>query len=414
MADWVTIQQGDLDDASTVTSLVGAYNLGNYVHNGLRLRSVDYTAGTFNTTAGKFFVLLDEQYADQQGQYLDYCLLAAHLEPRTGIAFDTSEINYVYAKANLNTNDSPKIEAHPSEQAMEDGILIATIDPSLPSEERITRHNEAPDGAFEALDLNTLNVTQSITYPDGTTREGAPLTRDSVLNNRNNRYDNQASNPQGVVRRARYAQEADSATEANSAIEATNAEYADQAGQLGQYTADDILSVARNTGGEWTLLTDPPIVDSDASSPLDVTFRADTVYDRYKAAIYAESHFSEESDIYARLNGCEGPNYQSLKLQPPGVSDEPVQTFYGDRMFSIADVQAHSDSMTEVEFSLPKPVVKPKYHHPVFATISAANGHGSAYTVNGELTVSYDSLDRIDLFSNNPVTCRIKIYGQNL
>ena len=414
MVDKVTIQNGDLDDAATVTFLAGAFNNGNYVHNGIRFRSVDYTNGTFDTTSGKFFVLLDEQYADQQGTNLEYCLMAAHIENRTGLSFNTTDINHVYARVNPNTNDSPKIEVYPTQQVMTDGIRIATIDPSKASEERIQRYNEAPEGAFETLDVGTLNVTGPITYADGTTRSGAPLTRDSVLNNRNNRYDNQASNPQGVVRQARYAQEADTAAQAESASDATNAEYADQAGRLGQYTADDILSVARNTGGEWSLLTDPPIVDSDASSPLDITFRADSIYDRYKTAIYAESHFSEESDIYAQLNGCEGPNYQMLKLQPPGVSDTPVQADHGERMFSIADVQSNSNSMTEVEFALPQPVVKPKYHHPVFSTISAANGHGSAYTVNGELTVSYDSIERIDLFSNNPVTCRIKIYGQDL
>lgn len=414
MADWVGINQGDLDDAATVTSLVGAYNLGNYVHNGLRFRSVDYENGTFNLTSGKFFVLLDEQYADQQGEYLEYCLMAGYIENRTGISFDTSSINHIYARVNPNTNDSPKIEVYPAQDQITDGIRIATIDPSQPSEERITRYNEAPEGAFETLDVGKLNLTGPVTYADGTTREGAPLTRDSVLNNRNNRYDNQASNPQGVVRQARYAQEAENAAQAENAADATNAEYADQAGQLGQYTADDILSVARNTGGEWTLLTDPPIVDSDASSPLDVMFRADEVYDRYKVAIYAESHFSEETDIYAQLNGCEGPNYQSMKIQPPGVSDVPVQATYGNRMFSIGDIQADSNSMTEVEFALPQPVVEPKYHHPVFSTISAANGHGSAMSMNGELTVSYDAIERIDIFSNNPVTSRIKIYGQDL
>ena len=103
-----------------------------------------------------------------------------------------------------------------------------------------------------------------------------------------------------------------------------------------------------------------------------------------------------------------------MKLQPPGVSDEPVQAFYGEHMFGVGDIQPNSISMTEVEFALPRPVVSPKYHHPVFATLSAANGHGSAYELNGELTVDYDTLERIDIFSNNPVTCRLKIYGQDI
>ena len=164
-ADYVSIQYSDEADAMQVATLASAGELGDYVQNGLQLTNINWADGTFDTTEGKAFWLIDEindRSSDDHSWH--QCLFTAYYTPRVAVSFDSSQTQYVFARCNGaflgDPIDSPRIEVEDTDTPpSEDSFLIATLDPVTNTVEYV---NQNPDGVFESLEAESVTIHESL------------------------------------------------------------------------------------------------------------------------------------------------------------------------------------------------------------------------------------------------------------
>jgi hypothetical protein len=418
MADWLHLQQGDLDDAASVTSLVGHMNLGDYVHNGLQFQNFDWTNGSFDVTSGKAFKILSQQYANQQGEYRPNCLVAAGLDARTDIPFDPTQLNYIYLDFNVGTNDSPTIETDTTAQSVDDWLKIAEIDPNATQGSRVTRFNEAPDITADDANVENLFVGDSITYPDGTTRTTAPLSSGSILNNKNNYYDDTATDPAGKVRKAAKADQATHASSANSATHADDADYADEAGKIGPYDKAKLDEMWDALHSPWEKITPNPIIDIDIDTVIDIDITIGDPYDRYLCTFFMENQHDDTCRARATVNNHIKKDYHQSKLFPPNFNTS--KSFLVENTkdhWSVGEATANSTSVEEFEITVPKATdaaAEAKYNYPSFSMHSQATSPTNSREMSGHVTRKFTDIDSIQIKSDNPATGRAVVWGQNI
>jgi len=223
MVDYHLLQDGDADDAGNVSTVLGHPNLADYAPQGLLVENVDYSLETFDLTAGKAFVLLDTETTASDAETRHLTLRTMHFDARTAasgteISLAGSGLNHVFARLNLRTNDSPKIDVFidgKEDNATADSVKLATVDTS--SQTVDNDFNREPDGLFDQLtatdiDATTVNV-DTLYWQDGTKQTGPGVQQGEPLDAENYYYDDSpsdGSSPPGKVRRSANSDQADS------------------------------------------------------------------------------------------------------------------------------------------------------------------------------------------------------------
>ena len=220
MTDYHLLQDGDADDAGNVNTLVGHPNLANYVPgDGLQAGPVDYVNDIFDLSAGKAFLLLDTETTASDAETRHLCLRTMYFDARTGIDLaDGSGLNHVYARLNVGTSDSPKIDVWSDTQesnATSDSLKIAVIDAA--NETVDTDFNRSPNGLFDQLtatDIDTTTISvDTLIWGDGSQQTAPGISSDDPLDAENFYYDNSPSDgstPEGTVRKSAIADKANS------------------------------------------------------------------------------------------------------------------------------------------------------------------------------------------------------------
>lgn len=420
MADYTNILHGDLDDAAAITVLSGMENLGDYVEYGLTVNG-DYSTspGTISISEGKFYVLVATQNAPGVGHEKHRCLLVGHLDARSGRSLATTGQNYVWAKTNVEPNSKPEIRITDTDAApSDDSLKIAEVNTDTQTE---IPYNRNPNGAFEDLTSDDLSISNTITWPDGETTDTHPLTFGEPIDNRNNRYDTDASDPPGVVERASSAAQADSA---ETATNADNATQADNAAELEGYTADELLQEATNyTASEWEPLLDSPYEWTDINTSVDWRYRVDNPYDRYRVSLQVDNYNNWIDALYLQVNGVTADRYRFIDIEAAEYLDTPEERANEVRYqtrdsWIIGDVMARAQSMHTFYVSCPTPVLDegngPGRQYPVYSSGEHQTGTIRTYHLTGNLTQSMRAIDELRIFSDHEGTAmRAQIYGQN-
>ena len=412
------IQDGDLDDAATVNTVVGHENLADYVGYGLGITAdLSTSPGTYDVTEGKVFCLLDIQHASGANEDVHDCLVTAHYEPRTGLALAGTGVNYIWSVMNIGTDDSPYFEATTTTTApTNDSVLIAEVD-TADTDSPVTELNREPDGNFEDLTTSNFWVNESITWPDGVTTDAHPLTYGETIDNQNDYYDIDAADgdPPGVVNRAHRANRADSANTAD------HADYADLAGNsnhLEGYTAEDIFSHTESLRAQpWQPLLDQPYVNDSYETRPDAVFDTSGFnYDRYRVRLHVENDETHSVGLGCYINGIDDNVYNVISLLPREEHGQRVIQNTGTDTWTVGSTGAKSHSLHEFFVALPDPIVSggPRRRYPLFnAGIQHTSGIGS-YEISGVLTKSVSGINQIRVETGGKrMAIRAQIYGQS-
>lgn len=164
-ADHVGITPSTSAESFDVLELAGHPNLADYVSEGLQLSNIDWSTGEFDLSEGKAFWLVDEIDDRESQEYSRHqCLFTAYYSPRTNIAFNPSQTQYVYAQCNGvflgDPTDAPKIVVQDTQDPpREDSFLFATLDPSSNS---VYYDNQNPDGIFGSLEADEVVIRDSL------------------------------------------------------------------------------------------------------------------------------------------------------------------------------------------------------------------------------------------------------------
>ena len=280
MTDYHLLQDGDADDAGNANTLVGHPNLANYVPgDGLQVGPVDYANDVFDLSAGKAFLLLDTESTASDAETRHLCLRTMYFDARSGIDLaDGSGLNHVYARLNVGTSDSPKIDVWSDTKesnATSDSLKIAVIDAA--NEVVDTDFNRSPDGLFDQLTATDIDATtisvDTLIWDDGSQQTSPGISPGDPLDAENYYYDNNPSDgsaPQGTVRRAAIADKANSLDSSirfpggriDGPIDLENTRYetSDESGQA----VDVAQRVSQALDNENLLYDDNP---SDGSTP---------------------------------------------------------------------------------------------------------------------------------------------------
>jgi hypothetical protein len=225
MPDKLPTQQGDVNHGPAIGAVAGHHNLRDYVvdpdETRLRVTNVNTSINQFDVTPGEAFVFVDQIEAGSSGEIIQNVLIPVEVSGRSGVNFATSGTNYVHLLTNYaSQNDDPEIDVTGSEtHTREDSLLIATANSDTGETDHLNRD---PTGRYAALSvLDRLILLGEVEWPDGTVTSGAPLTTDSELNKKNERYDADPSTgyqdpPPGVVYRAKNASTADEVADGGS------------------------------------------------------------------------------------------------------------------------------------------------------------------------------------------------------
>lgn len=138
MADYTVIQPTDTDHSENINATLGHPALIDYVRYGLEVQNLDAPNGQFDLTEGKVHfersvtqAIVGED-ADGNPIYEDRhrALITSHLDARTNLAIaNVNARNYVWARANAGTDDSPKIDVNDTGVASsDDSLLIGILD----------------------------------------------------------------------------------------------------------------------------------------------------------------------------------------------------------------------------------------------------------------------------------------------
>lgn len=417
MADYTRIQDGDLDDAATVNTVVGHGNLADYVGYGLDITPDFSTSpGTYSVSEGKVFCLLAVQHASGANEDVHDCLVTSHYEPRSGLALAGTGVNHIWAVINIGTNDSPRFEATATQTApTSDSVRIAEVD-TEDTNNPVTEINRDPDGNFEDLTSDDLWVNNSITWPDGVTTSAHPLTYGETIDNPNDYYDVDAADgdPPGVVNRAHRANRADGA---NTADQADYATLAEDSNHLEGYTADDIFSHTESLRAQpWQPLFDTPYVDDTYEESPWVDFNTSSFdYDRFRVRLHVENDETHSAGLGCYINGITDNVYNMINLLPREEHGERVVQRTGSDTWTVGSTGAKSHSLHEFYVALPDPIVgTPRRRYPLFnAGIQHTSGIGS-YQMSGVLTKSVNGINQIRVETGGKrLAVRAQIYGQN-
>lgn len=416
MADYTRIQDGDLDDAATVTTIAGHGNLADYVGFGLEVSAdLSTSPGTYSISDGKVFCLLETQYASGAKETVHDCLVTSHYDPRSGLELAGTGVNHIWAVLNIDTDDSPHFEATTTQSApSDDSVRIAEVDTAA-TDNPVTEINRDPDGNYEGLTTEDLWVNGSITWPDGVTTDSHPLSQGDTLDNPNDYYDENATEPPGVVNRA------DSARRADSANTASHADFADEAGNaetIEETTLDEIFNHTESLRAQpWDPLFDEPYVnDSYEQRPEAVFDTSGFDYDRYKVRLHVENDESHSVGLGCYINDISDNVYNMINLLPREEYGERVVQKTGGNTWTVGSTGSKSHSLHEFYIALPSPIVSggPRRRHPLFnAGIQHTSGIGS-YELSGTLTKSVKGINKIEVETGGKrMAIRAQIYGQH-
>lgn len=134
MADYTVVQPTDTDHAENLNAMLGHPALADYVLYGLEVQNLNAANGEFDLTEGKVYIERPTAQAivDDQGtqETRHRVLLASHFDAKTDVGIaDADARNYVWARANAGTQDSPKIDVNATGVApSDDSVLIAVLD----------------------------------------------------------------------------------------------------------------------------------------------------------------------------------------------------------------------------------------------------------------------------------------------
>lgn len=411
MADYVRIQDGDLDDAATVTTIAGHENLADYVGFGLEIGATFTTSPpTYSVTEGKVFCLLETQYASGAAENVHDCLVTAHYEPRSGLALATETgVNYIWAVFNMGTDDSPNIEATTSATPpTADSVLIGEVDPVNETTASLNRY---PSGEFELLTADDINVSESVTWPDGETTHEHPITYSETIDNQNNYYDTTAPDPPGTVAHATNADEADHAATADTATAADTATNADM---VDGYSAQELLDAAAEmTAKPWTPLLNEPYVKDDFDTSPDVRFKINGDYDMYRVRLQVENGHDYSQGLGCNLNRITERAYHQFNLLP---EDDRIAHRKRTDTWTVGDVMANAGSLHDFYIALPSPIRQdgPRNQYPVMYGGHQFIGLVRSYHLTGILTRDIDQINEIRLSTGEQKTAiKVQIYGQH-
>lgn len=418
MVDYTYIQDGDLDDAAAVTTLVGHGNLSDYAGYGLDITAdLSTSPGTYSVSEGKVFCLLDTQHASGANRTVHDCLIATHYEPRTGLALADTGVNYIWAIINISTDDSPHFDATTSATPpSDDAVLIGEIDTTAAdADAAVTELNRDPDGNYEDLTAEHFWINNSITWPDGVTTDTHPLVYGERIDNPNDYYDSDAADPPGVVQQAERATRADSANTADSAAFATDA---DDSAHLEGYTLDEVLSFAEELRAQpWEPLFDQPYVDDSYEERPYVSFDvSDQTYDRYRVRLHVENDMDYSAGLGCYINGITDNVYNMINLLPRDEHGNKVSQRTGSDTWTVGSTMAKGHSLHEFYVALPEPIVSggPRRRFPLFnAGVQHTAGIGS-YQLSGVLTKSVKRINEVLIETGGKrLAIKAQIYGQS-
>ena len=466
MVNAVQIQQNDIDDAAVVTTIVGHPNIADYRIWGLNITNVapnEGTYGTIDVSGGKGSMLLIDHYAPVLEKPLSYAIITAEIDPTDTVSLKTDSVNDIYLWANMTEPDQPEIVAidpstesppqsedpHTDENGdnyvYRDSLKIAEIRPQAQQGDdppQVVPFNEYPEGFYEYLETEDLVLNRSITWPDGETTTGSPLTRGQRINSYNEYYHkNVEEPPPGTVHKSYLSDLADYATEADQAG------YADQAGHSNssdtstetqyitydgnRYDFQEIIDTAGAGYSEYGKPLAYYQID-DLSQDFDFRFKFDRDWEKIRIVTQSENHNADgQGDSLAiQINNSTRRNYTNSHFDfdyfgNPTEEDESGTTrqpqfsvYYGKKQWwRVSRVPGQESAIADYSLSIANTANSVSQNYPILVRNShAVSPDVENSTIHGNLReTGHDSINRVRVFEPYPgdVTGKVAIFGSN-
>lgn len=130
--DFTFPQNGDADFAENFGTWLGRSNVTDYVEEGMDVSISDSTAPEVTVTEGKAFVSEDSATISSNSETrltLDYVIIRPQTTVTSNEGLTDGDVNYVYLRPNLDTNDSPEyVSFTATADADPNDLLIAEVD----------------------------------------------------------------------------------------------------------------------------------------------------------------------------------------------------------------------------------------------------------------------------------------------
>ena len=166
MVDHTFPQNDDPNDAENFGEWGGRQNISDYVEYGLNFQNIDYGNLVFDVTEGKCYTLAPDATAATTGELRHRIDYGIHLDARGGKTLTDNDINHVWVKPNVGTDDAPEIVVNTTGTAPTDASLkIGELDTNNNTATELNRRPDVKLGDADierlaaALDANGQDIT---------------------------------------------------------------------------------------------------------------------------------------------------------------------------------------------------------------------------------------------------------------